>query len=81
MKNNKGQISLLAAIIGGGSIIVSIVGGFFIHTNSTNNKIGEVKSETAALREAVETIKRDNQETRNDIKELLKEIRDKKTTR
>jgi len=77
---NKGQIGLLAAIIGGASIVVTIVGGFFYHTQQTNEKIGEVKSETRALREAVDTIKKDNAETRADIKLLLQEIRVKKTS-
>ena len=69
---NKGQISLLAAIIGGASIIVSIVGGFFIHSSQTNNKIGGVSERTAKLETSMIMQEKEITEIKNDVKELLK---------
>ena len=85
-KNNQlGQISILAMIGIGISVIIPTIGGYFYQSRKTDDKInfveekiGSVKERTAKLEEAVETIKKDNSETRKDIKDFLKELNKKK---
>ena len=67
------------------SIVTTLVGGVSWIYSKTNDKIRSVEinvstvSERAArLEEAIDTIKKDNAETRNDIKEFIKELNIKK---
>ena len=78
---NRGQISITAIIGIGLSVVLPVIGGYFYQTRTTDEKIGVVeekigvvKERTAKLEEAVQTIKEDGRQTRQDIKDFLKEL-------
>lgn len=76
----KGIIDL-GHIITIGAILASGLVGYFVNARGTDGKIGGMSERVAKLEEAVETIKKDNAETRKDIKDFLLELNKNKNAR
>ena len=82
---NRGAISMMA-IFGIATTVAIALSGYFVSSlGSTNNKVEKlggditnVRERTSKLEEAVETIKKDNSDTRKDIKEFLIELNKRK---
>ena len=78
----KGQISIIAMISIGLSIIIPAIGGYFYQSRRTDDKVqaveirvGAVSERTAKLEESIQTLKDDTKEIKADIKSLLKRVR------
>lgn len=80
-----GQINIIAAIGIGASILIATISGYISQAYRTDTKIQNVQTQTIEVRErtakletAVETIQKDTRETRDDIKQLIRELRNRK---
>ncbi len=81
-ENQSGQVNILAVVGIVISIALATIAGYAAQNVRTDDKIGKtneqinaVSERTAVLEEAIKTIKKDTEITRDDIKEILKRVK------
>ena len=82
-KKIKGQIGLIPLLTTGGAILVALIGGYFGQSSRTDAALEESKKEwdksnlamverVAKVEVKVDSLQKDTQEIKGDIKQLLK---------
>lgn len=74
-EKTKGIVTIVQLVSWGLALTTTTVGIFWAKIASTDNEVDKVKVGQAKLEEAIATLKEDNKEIKQDVKELLKRIK------